>query len=125
MKSLIKISTLLILGSSLLLSKEGCIQGDCENGYGTYIFPSGQKYVGEWKNYLRNGHGTNTWSDGEKYVGEFKDGLNHGHGTYTWSDGRKHVGEYVHGLKNGYGIGYSPDGEILFQGQWNYDSPVE
>ena len=29
-----------------------CISGDCENGYGTYIYSGeweGQKYVGEWK----------------------------------------------------------------------------
>ena len=37
-----------------------CIEGDCNNGYGT-----------------------NTWADGEKYVGEWKDGKEHGQGTYT------------------------------------------
>ena len=50
MKNLFIISTLLILGSSFLLSEEGCIQGDCVNGYGTYIFSDGSKYVGEWLN---------------------------------------------------------------------------
>ena len=41
-----------------------CIEGDCNNGYGTF-----------------------TWTDGAKYVGEFKDGLQHGQGTFTYSDG--------------------------------------
>ena len=41
-----------------------CIKGDCTNGYGTY-----------------------TWANGNKYVGEFKDGNWHGQGTYTFADG--------------------------------------
>ena len=35
--------------SSFLLSEE-CIQGDCENGYGTYIFSDGEKLQGQFKN---------------------------------------------------------------------------
>ena len=41
-----------------------CIEGDCNNGYGTY-----------------------TWNTGDKYVGEYKDGKYHGQGTYTATDG--------------------------------------
>ena len=42
-----------------------CIEGDCNNGYGT-----------------------NTWADGEKYVGEWKDGKAHGYGEYMWVNGK-------------------------------------
>ena len=41
-----------------------CIKGDCNNGYGTY-----------------------TWNTGDKYVGEHKDGKPNGQGTYTATDG--------------------------------------
>ena len=41
-----------------------CIEGDCNNGYGTY-----------------------TWSDGSKYVGALKEDKKHGQGTFTWADG--------------------------------------
>jgi len=44
------------------------------NGQGTYTFPDGQKYEGEWKDDEYHGQGTFTWSDGDKYVGEFKGG---------------------------------------------------
>ena len=26
-----------------------CIKDDCNNGYGTYTYANGSKYVGEWK----------------------------------------------------------------------------
>ena len=43
------------------------------NGQGTYIYPNGEKYEGDWKNGKYHGHGTYSWSNGNKYVGEWKD----------------------------------------------------
>ena len=58
---------LLILLCLPIIGFGQCISGDCENGYGTYM------YSGEW--------------EGDKYVGEWKDGLKNGRGTYTYADG--------------------------------------
>ena len=44
------------------------------NCFGTFTWPDGEKYVGEWKDNKRNGQGTYTFPSGNKYVGEFKDG---------------------------------------------------
>ena len=46
------------------LKDENCIAGDCVNGQGTYTYPNGEKYVGEWKDDKRNGQGTNTYPNG-------------------------------------------------------------
>ena len=43
------------------------------DGQGTFTYPNGEKYVGDWKNGKYNGHGTFTYPDGNMYVGEFKD----------------------------------------------------
>ena len=51
-----------------------CIEGDCNNGYGTFTWTDGAKYVGEFKIGLMHGRGTYIWADGTKYAGEFKDG---------------------------------------------------
>ena len=58
-----------------LVGCETCIEGDCENGQGTYTCSDGGKYVGEWKSGLMNGQGTATNSDGIiLHSGLWKDG---------------------------------------------------
>ena len=87
-----------------------CIEGNCENGQGTKIVPTG-KYVGEWKDGKYNGHGTVTSSyDGRKYVGDFKDGKKHGKGTYTYPDVVTYVGEWKDDKPHGKGTAIYSDG---------------
>ena len=57
------------------LSFGQCIQGDCNNGYGTYVFSDGAKYTGEFKNYNPNGLGTYNLANGDIYMGEMKDNM--------------------------------------------------
>lgn len=93
-----------------------CIDGDCVNGQGTYIWPDGEKYVGEWKKGKRNGKGSIIWTDGDRYVGHWKNDKNVGYGNYfcpadaiqysvaltnTEADG---VGCVMGNCVNGYGI---------------------
>ena len=78
----------------LSLVGEECISGDCVNGQGTFTFPDGSKYVGEYKDGKISGQGTFTWADGEQYVGDWKEGLIHGQGTNFFSDGTKIKGEF-------------------------------
>lgn len=51
-----------------------CLEGDCVNGKGTFIYPEDMKYVGDFKGGKPNGQGTLTLPGGDKYVGEFEDG---------------------------------------------------
>jgi hypothetical protein len=52
----------------------GCISGDCENGFGVFI-----------------------WSNGSKYDGAFKSGYYDGQGTMTHPDGTVQSGRWVYG----------------------------
>ena len=81
------------------------------NCVGTYIFPSGDKYEGEWRDGKRNGQGTfyslaDNQNKGDKYEGNYKDGLRHGQGTYIFANGSKFVGEWIDGKYNGQGTFY-------------------
>jgi len=86
--------------------RTGCISGNCNDGYGTYVYST----------------------DGDKYVGEFRDGHRHGEGIYYWHNGTKYIGNYSYDNRNGYGIyiyesgsvyiGESEDGERSGQGTY-------
>ena len=83
---------------------------NCDNCFGTYTWPWGAKYVGEWQDGKRNGQGTETFADGDKYVGGWLDDNKHGQGTYTFADGDEYVGEFKDGLPNGQGTITDADG---------------
>ena len=77
----------------------GCIYGDCSSGYGTYVWESGEKYVGNWTNNRRNGQGTNYFVNGERYEGEWKGSLKHGNGADIFANGDIYIGQYKFGTK--------------------------
>ena len=72
------------------------------NCLGTYTFPTGDKYVGEFKYGIRHGQGTFTFANGDKYVGEWKNDQLHGQGTYTFANGEKIVGYYKNSKNKGH-----------------------
>ena len=64
--------------------QSGCLSGDCDNGYGTWLFKSGEKYKGYWKNKRRNGKGTNYYVNGAIYEGDWKDDKKNGYGSFFY-----------------------------------------
>ena len=51
----------------------------------------------------RQGKGTYTWPDGASYKGDFYKGLRHGEGQYTFRDGSVYTGEWQRGKYHGTG----------------------
>ena len=88
--------------SSVVSNKSGCIQGNCENGQGTFIWDNGDQYVGAWKDGKPHGEGTFDWRNRTKFVGEWRDGKKHGYGTHSFQDGSNHIGKWKNGKKHGW-----------------------
>ena len=63
------------------------------------------------------GEGTFTWPTGEKYEGNFKDHKKSGYGIFTWQDGCQFKGNWERGLQNGLGVYFNAKGEFR-QGEW-------
>ena len=59
----------------------------------------------------RNGQGTYIWPNGDKYVGEFLKSKQNGKGTFFYANKEKFVGEWSND-KELNGIMYSSTGEI-------------
>ena len=75
-----------------------CISGNCKDGTGIYMYPSGAKYIGQFKNGEIHGIGTCYYSDGSVYRGEWSHRFPEGHGIKTLADGRSWEGAWKRGL---------------------------
>ena len=113
------------------------------SGKGTFTWPSGKKFKGEWKSGGKHGIGITTFSNGDilkcrykegeidgivnlkfisgqNYVGQFKAGKSHGRGTLTLNNGEKYDGDWEKGLRDGNGIYYYKNGDT-YDGEWKKD----
>lgn len=117
----------------------GCVSGNCQNGFGKYIytngtyegnftngqwrgkgkktFPNGDIYEGEYNGFKSNGYGVLTWAKGEKYEGNFVDGKAEGQGTFYYLDGTRYTGNLSNFSRSGYGVYYYLDGSV-YSGNW-------
>lgn len=107
---------LLWLGFSQNLFAQ-CVQGDCRNGTGTYLFKNGDRYVGQWSGGQPHGKGTYYFSSKERYEGDFKFGKFDGQGTMYYPDGAYYTGGWKENQKNGYGKLVYREGKVA-EGQW-------
>jgi hypothetical protein len=81
----------LVIGASHVLALPNC-EGlynalRWDNCVGTYLWSSGEQYVGEFKDGKQHGQGNYTYVSGENYAGEFKENKYHGRGTFTFANG--------------------------------------
>ncbi|MBL6811325.1 MAG: hypothetical protein ISQ63_00410 [SAR86 cluster bacterium] len=94
--------------------KEGILDGK-----GTYYWPDNRIYIGDFKEGKSDGKGTMTWPNGDEYVGDFKEDKRTGKGTFTWSDGSNYVGDFVDGWRTGKGTHTYSNGDIYVGEQKN------
>lgn len=98
----------------------GTYEGEWRNGKwtgrGSVMFPSGNFYVGEFKDFKYDGQGTLV-QDGAKYTGEWKEDKPHGEGRYSYADGREYVGSFEYGKWHGWGKLSFKDGSSR-EGRW-------
>ena len=91
----------------------GC-QGDCSNGQGTYVFDTGDIYVGSWRNNDRHGQGIYFHSDGSVYEGAFNRNVRSGTGAFYYASGDVYYGSWQGGNRHGRGIYYYANGIRLY-----------
>ncbi len=91
---------------------KGCIEGDCINGYGKYIYDNGDIYEGNFKDSLRHGKGKMLYANGDSYEGNYSMDLREGDGTYIFSNGDSYTGKFKNGIRDGEGVYRFKDGSI-------------
>ncbi|GAB3807779.1 hypothetical protein GCM10028819_45350 [Spirosoma humi] len=92
----------------------GCVSGDCEDGTGTFVYPTRERYVGEFEEGDKHGEGVEYYADGKlKYKGNFRDNLRSDYGVYYYRNGDKYAGWFQKNIPNGKGTYYFADGDKL------------
>ncbi len=82
--------------SNIIILSAQCIDGNCNNGYGTAIFKKkgGVKYTGYFKSKRPQGKGTAEYPNGRVYSGDWSSGMWHGQGVLTLTDGSSLSGDW-------------------------------
>jgi len=102
------------------VAKTGCVSGNCNNGFGTFIWKGNIKYTGTFKNSLLNGNGTYTWANGNKYIGNFVDDKRTGYGKqYTKDKKLVYEGNLLNNYPSGKGILYLVSGD-KYEGEFKF-----
>ncbi len=92
----------------------GCVSGDCEDGKGVFVYPTRERYVGEFEEGDKHGEGAEYYADGKlKYKGNFRDNLRSDYGVYYYRNGDKYVGWFQKNVPNGKGTYYFADGDHI------------
>ncbi|OYU54683.1 MAG: hypothetical protein CFE25_15470 [Chitinophagaceae bacterium BSSC1] len=132
-----KLATLILITISFALIsnaqiKPECLSGNCVNGKGIYKYSNGAVYDGDFVDSLMSGIGVMVWPSGDKYIGEWKRGNRTGKGKFIFKDGRVYEGDFNAGKLNGKGtmiykdgskyIGDWKDGNITGKGKISYAS---
>lgn len=91
-----------------------------KEGYGTFIFPSGDIYTGLWKNDMMNGYGKYIQLNVGIFEGTFSKNKKHGNGCFSYFDKSFYNGSFVNDYKNGFGV-YFKNNRLHYSGNWKKD----
>jgi len=117
MKQIVFISVI----SLFLFKASAQCTGDCENGYGTYLYKDGGFYKGMWFEGKRHGLGKLIEPNGNIYIGNFLDNKYNGRGTIYFKSGSVYDGDWISGNRCGYGK-ETYDDNSYYEGSFNNDN---
>lgn len=101
--------------------EKGCIGGNCENGTGTYVYDTGDRYTGPFEKGMRQGTGVMDYANGDRYEGEYRSDIREGNGTYTFRNKDVYAGRFKNGIREGKGAyTFASTGEV-FEGEFQND----
>ncbi|MDL5045620.1 hypothetical protein QQ054_06155 [Oscillatoria amoena NRMC-F 0135] len=87
------------------------------NGRRTCVFPSGNRYDGEFQAGIRTGQATLTFADGTQCQGTFENEQLNGRGTCVFPSGNRYEGEFRNNARHGRGVFIYANGTRL-EGVW-------
>jgi hypothetical protein len=111
--------------------KSGCIEGNCDNGDGTWVYANGTVYKGTFVNQRIDGFGVivfapNAHPSIEFYIGNFIVGFPNGSGYISYENGSVYRGEVnANYMRHGKGLLYDRAESVGQEGSWNENALIE
>lgn len=99
-----------------------CVKGNCKDGYGTYVYTNGDKYVGDFKDSHPEGKGIIYFANGNKYIGHWQHSFRQGEGRFVYSEGHEYLGQFRQNKFHGFGKMSFANGD-RYEGYWESDRP--
>jgi len=90
----------------------GCINGNCETGFGSFKFPGGNVYTGNFVNEQRQGQGKMEFANGDVLEGNFNANAIVS-GTYRFINGYRFTGTWDSNGEMYDGLYYNPAGTAI------------
>ncbi|NJL74524.1 MAG: peptidase C14 caspase catalytic subunit p20 [Saprospiraceae bacterium] len=104
------------------IAAQQCIKGNCVNGEGTMVYPSGAKYIGSFKDGKIEGKGILYFSNGNQYAGEWKNQYRQGKGRMVFENGDEYFGDFYENSLQGSGRMKFSNGDV-YDGEWRNGKP--
>lgn len=102
---------------SFFTANANCLQGNCLNGKGTYLYKDKSQYTGSFLHGKPHNKGVLKNSDGSIYEGAFENGYKHGYGTLKFASGDVYQGNFEKGVVSGIGMITYLNGDT-YEGEW-------
>ncbi len=100
----------------------GCQKGDCYNGYGAFVYQSGDRYIGYFKEGKPHGNGIMYYSNKNKYIGSWQQSDKEGTGRFVFVEGDEYLGGFHKNQFHGFGVMHFSNGD-RYEGQWQFNFP--
>lgn len=120
MKGLLSVVTGILCFFSVAQVSAQCVAGNCYSGTGTYFYPSGAKYSGQFRNGKIHGKGVLVFSNGNRYQGDWVDWYRQGQGELRYANGDVYTGSFRKSKFNGKGVMQFVNGD-KYEGDWVED----
>ncbi|MCC7520877.1 MAG: hypothetical protein IT220_04515 [Flavobacteriaceae bacterium] len=100
----------------------GCVNGDCQDGFGKFMYDSGDVGIGYFKNGLMDKFGMVVYASGDIFFGDIIDNEFEGFGIYLWKNGSVYFGMYHKNLYEGLGSYIPTDDSAKLIGEFKAGS---